>query len=72
MISRLAVAALAATLGLGLAACGESEQTTERRYQGKLDAKPYDNAGFSNDREQWEGAIRTRGMYQNEYRRMGG
>lgn len=72
MISRLIATALAVTLGLGLAACGESEQTTQRRYQGKLDTKPYDNAGFNNDRDQWEGAIRTRAMYQNEYRRMGG
>lgn len=57
-----------------LAGCGEKERVVvykQGRYQGKPDTEPYANQAFGNDRAKWENAIRARGEYQNEYKRVG-
>lgn len=56
-----------------LAACGEYPQTVNYKqgeYQGKTDARPYDNAAYNGDKARWESDIRARGQKQNEYKRM--
>lgn len=62
----IAVAAL-------LVACGERPQVIEYKqgqYQGKADARPYDNTAFNGDKAKWESDIRARGQNQNEYKRV--
>ena len=60
-----------AALGLGLAACGEIDQTakTEKVYAGKKDAHAYDNKLFGNDKKKWEATLAQRTRTQNEYLR---
>jgi len=64
-----------------LSACGEREQVipaqSEKRYQGKVDTKPWDNdpLGYSGkwtkgDRTSWETQIKARQQGQNEDKRI--
>ena len=76
-------ALLAAILAVGLAGCGEREQTAsykDGRYRGKPDGRPWDSQPPSyvsggwvkGDRETWEGHLKSRqGQSQNEDRRIG-
>jgi len=64
----------------GLAACGEREQVveqqSEKRYQGKRDTQPWDNAPLAaefrggtwvkGDQRSWEEQIKQRQLWQNE------
>lgn len=62
----------AAVLGVALSGCGEYPQTVHYKqgeYQGKTDARPYDNATYNGDKAKWENDIRGRGQLQNEYKR---
>jgi hypothetical protein len=75
---RLLLAAV--LLAFGLAACGEREQVveqqSEKRYQGKRDTKPWNNAPLAaefrggtwtkGDQASWEDQIKTRQRWQNE------
>ena len=67
----------------GLVACGEKEQVVvykQGKYQGKPDARPWDNeplpAEFrggkwaKGDRAGWEEQIKTRQLAQHEHRRI--
>jgi hypothetical protein len=68
----------------GLTACGEREQVvepqSEKRYQGKLDGKPWDNAPEvaamlggtwkKGDRTSWEDSLRNRQLSQHEHKRI--
>ena len=59
---------------LALAACGERPQVVNYKqgtYQGKPDTPPYANAPFNGNEQQWDSAIRTRNLTQNEYKRIG-
>ena len=55
---------------LGLVACADRdpvvEQPSEKRYQGKLDTKPWGNG----DRASWETQLKARQLMQDEYRRI--
>ena len=55
---------------LGLAACADRdpvvEQHSEKRYQGKLDSKPWGNG----ERASWEKQLKARQLMQDEYRRI--
>ena len=67
-------------VAFGLAACGEREQVveqqSEKRYQGKRDTKPWDNAPLAaefrggtwtkGDQGSWEEQIKRRQGWQNE------
>ena len=71
-------------LAFGLAACGEREQIiepqSEKRYQGKRDSLPWDNApavaelrGGSwtkGNQQSWEEQIRARQLGQHEHKRI--
>jgi hypothetical protein len=64
---------LPAAVAFALSACGEYPQTVvykQGEYQGKTDARPYDNAAYNGDRAKWENDIRARGQHQNEYKRV--
>jgi hypothetical protein len=79
---RKVLLALLAVYALG--ACGEREQvveqqSSEKRYQGKRDSKPWDNDPLAygssgkwakGDRTSWETQIKTRQQGQNEDRRI--
>jgi hypothetical protein len=72
MMRRILLAAVAAALVTGVAACGERPQVVEYKqgkYQGKLDQKPYEGAQFNGNQLEWERAIRARNQLQNEYKR---
>jgi hypothetical protein len=74
-VSARTIVIAAAAVAAGLAGCGETQQVVvykQGKYQGKPDAKPYENETFANDKAKWEGAIKARNQYQNEYRRTGG
>jgi hypothetical protein len=76
MMSRSLVALLFVAAGasvLGLAGCGEREQTAHYehgRYRGKPDTPPYQAAPFNGDQRQYDEAMRTRAQNQNEYNRI--
>ena len=69
---------------LTLAACGEREQIvepqSEKRYQGKADTKPWDNASpaaelrgsqwSKGDQKGWEEQLKRRQMAQHEDKRI--
>ena len=67
---------------LGLAACADRdpvvEQQSEKRYQGKLDTKPWDNAPLDyggakwtqGDRASWETQLKARQLTQHENKRI--
>lgn len=74
---------IAAALGaFVLAACAERdpvvEPQSEKRYQGKLDTKPWDNAPLDygdtkwskGDRASWETQLKARQLTQHEDRRI--
>ena len=78
----LALAALASVAVAGLAGCGEREQVVvykQGKYQGKPDAKPWDNDPSAavytpqkwtkGDQSSWENAVKARNLSQNEYTR---
>ena len=68
---RALIAGVAGCLVL-VAGCGEQSQVTvykQGQYQGKPDARPWDNAQFNNDRAGWEKAIKARNGGQDEYAR---
>jgi len=59
---------------LALAACGERPQVVNYKqgtYQGKPDTPPYAGAPFNGNEKEWDNAIRTRNIAQNEYKRIG-
>ena len=75
MMRRIAMLAVAAAATIALAGCGERPQVVNYKqgsYQGKPDTKPWSNAPFSGNQQEWDNAIRTRNQAQNEYKRIGG
>lgn len=56
-------------LALGLAACGEIDQTAkvDKVYAGKKDSKAYEGTKFAGDKAKWESALVERSKTQNEY-----
>jgi hypothetical protein len=74
-VNRLLVVVLAA---FALNACGEREQIlepqSEKRYQGKVDSKPWDNEPLAyehtewkrGDQASWEAQIKRRQLTQHE------
>jgi hypothetical protein len=63
---------LAGAFALPLSGCGEADQVIvykQGKYQGKPDAKPWDNDQFKGNQVAWETAIKTRNQSQNEYTR---
>ena len=69
----LAAAALAATLGAGLAGCDERPQVVQYKqgkYQGKPDQPAYATAPWNGNKQEWEQALATRNQAQNEYKRI--
>jgi len=71
-MKRTLIAAALTTVALGLAACGERPQVITYKqgsYQGKPDARPWDNAPFKGDQRAWELALKDRAQTQNEYKR---
>ncbi len=69
----LAAASLAATLGAGLAGCGERPQVVDYKqgkYQGKPDTAAYASAPWNGNKQEWEQALATRNQNQNEYKRI--
>lgn len=74
MKTRMVLIASVAALGLGLAGCGDRDRAVvykQGKYQGKEDTQPWSNAPFSGDKANWEGALRTRNLAQDESRRTG-
>ena len=70
-IGKLLVVAAGA---LALAACGERPQVVNYKqgtYQGKPDTPPFASAPFNGNEKEWDNAIRTRNIAQNEYKRIG-
>jgi hypothetical protein len=71
-------------VAFGLAACGEREQIvepqSEKRYQGKRDSKPWDNASpvaemrggqwTKGNQSSWEEQIKNRQLGQHEHKRI--
>ena len=69
---------------LGLVACSEREQVvepqSEKRYQGKMDGKPWDNQPLATefrggqwtkgDQGSWEEQIKRRQLAQHEHKRI--
>ena len=83
-MSGRALVLLLAAAALGLAGCGEKEQTVvykQGKYQGKPDNRSWDNDSpvaelrggkwTKGDRMSWEEAIKQRQLAQNEYQRIG-
>lgn len=71
---RKLTACLAAAAALGIAGCGERPQVVQYKqgkYQGKPDAKPWDSPEWGGKQADWERAINTRTLNQNEYGRVG-
>jgi len=79
---KFALAAVAVSLALGLAGCGERDQVVvykQGKYQGKPDTKPWDNDPSASlytsskwskgDKVAWESAVKARNLTQNEYTR---
>ena len=78
---RFFVAVIGAVLFATLLGCGEPDKQPvtykKGQYQGKPDARPWDNSPntWSNanwekgNESSWEDAIKTRTLSQNEYRR---
>lgn len=57
---------------LVLQGCGEQPQVVaykQGRYQGKPDTRPWDNEAFQGSKTEWEKAIKTRNLGQNEYKK---
>ena len=75
MMRPIAMLAVTAAATLALAGCGERPQVVNYKqgsYQGKPDTKPWSNAPFNGNQQEWDNAIRTRNQAQNEYKRIGG
>jgi hypothetical protein len=81
---RRALALALAVVALGVWGCGERgqgiEQQSEKRYQGKRDSNPWDNAPLAQeyrgstwtkgDERGWEEQIKQRQLSQHEDRRI--
>lgn len=70
---KLAAAAVAAALVVGLAGCGERPQVVQYKqgkYQGKPDQPAYATAPWNGNKQEWEQALATRNQNQNEYKRI--
>lgn len=70
---RAAWVTLIAIAAFGLAGCGEQPQEMVQKtgkYQGKLDAVPWDSPQFGGKQAEWERAIQARTQNQNEYTRI--
>ncbi|HKU71260.1 MAG TPA: hypothetical protein VJQ51_10495 [Burkholderiales bacterium] len=68
-MKRLLMTAVAAAVVLGAAGCGEKPSVTvyhQGKYQGKPDARPWDNDQFKGDKLAWERAIKARNGIQDE------
>ena len=53
-----------------LSGCGEQPMVYKQgQYQGKEDAKPWNNSQFSGNQVEWEKAIKARSQGQDEYTR---
>ena len=82
MSARAVVTAFVAALGLvALSGCGERPQTSsfhQGKYQGKPDARAWDNAPLAygsgkwtqGDKTSWEAEVKDRTQHQNEYIRI--
>ncbi len=71
-MTRGLILATAAAAVVAVTGCGEKATVTvykQGQYQGKPDARPWDNAQFKNDRTGWEKAIKARNGGQDEYAR---
>jgi hypothetical protein len=69
-MKRLILAGAAAAVAAMAAGCGEKQPVIvykQGQYQGKPDARPWDNDQFKGDRLAWEKAIKARNVGQNEY-----
>jgi hypothetical protein len=60
--------ALALTVLLALAACGEISQDAAKPYAGKEDTKPYAGDLFKGDKAKYEQALADRAQWQNDHR----
>ena len=70
---KILIMAAGLALAWGVAGCGEKSTFTvykQGQYQGKPDSQPWNNAAFKNDQTEWEKAIKTRNLGQNEYARL--
>jgi hypothetical protein len=81
-MKRSAILAVVALFALGVAGCGERDQTAlykDGKYRGKPDMRSWDNGPLpygstewkKGDRVAWENEVRRRSTAQNEYRRIG-
>ncbi len=71
-LRRVAIAAAAVFGAVLLPGCGEKDQVIvykQGKYQGKPDDKPWAGTQWSSNKGQWETALRTRNLNQNEYTR---
>jgi hypothetical protein len=67
---RVAFGAVACVLACSLAGCGEQPKVYKQgQYQGKEDAKPWNNSQFNGNQVEWEKAIKARNQGQDEYTR---
>ncbi len=69
-MKKIPMIAVAATLALFAAGCGEKPTVTvykQGQYQGKPDKQPWDNEQFKGDKVAWEKAVKARNLGQNEY-----
>lgn len=71
MSARHLFAGVAAITALGLAGCGEIDQTAkiEKVYAGKKDTRAADDKRFGGDKKKWEATLAERSKTQNEYLR---
>ncbi len=69
---RVLLALGALFLALSLGGCGERDVTVYKQgqYQGKPDARPWENDLFKGNQVEWEKSVRTRNQGQNEYSRI--
>ncbi len=61
----------ACALALLLAGCGGERPKVYKQgeYQGKEDAKPWNNGQFNGNQVEWEKAVKARNQGQDEYTR---
>jgi hypothetical protein len=70
MIGRGAVLAIGCALACVLAGCGEQAKVYKPgQYQGKEDAKPWNNSQFNGNQVEWEKSLKARSQGQDEYTR---
>jgi hypothetical protein len=64
-----AFAAIGCALAFLLAGCDQPKVYKQGQYQGKEDAKPWNNSQFNGNQVEWEKAIKARNQGQDEYTR---